>query len=171
MKSSKRGRSRKPPKGRPPFGSYAWFREVEERHDRELIEMLADMRRKRQAAETEASMAFEVGQRVVCIDARPGPGYVPTGETLPREGVIYTVREVVPASTYGYEVDCLYLAEIINRPRRYRCPALGSVICEMNFRSSRFRPLRPTRIAVFRQMLERASASDAAKPDLEPASS
>jgi hypothetical protein len=107
---------------------------------------------------------------VVCINARPGNGYVPAGETLPEEGMIHTVREIVPGSTHGLDEDCLFLVEIINQPRRYGAPAVGSVVFEMYFRGSRFRPLPSTNIEVFLEMLEPADASAPAQCTLEPIS-
>jgi len=81
------------------------------------------------------------------------PG-VYTRETLPKEGAIYTVREIVDCiRLYGFDEDGLRLIEIINAPGRYTTLS-GRVETELAFRMSRFRPLRATSIEVFQRMLE-----------------
>ena len=57
-----------------------------------------------------------VGQRVVCVDDRRGAldVYVYPHERLPKRGIVYTIREIIPCrELYGYDDDALYLAEIV----------------------------------------------------------
>ena len=104
-------------------------------------------------------MAFQVGQKVVCVDLRTrGDGLNPfyRGTMLPLLGAVYTVRHVFDAGRYGYDGEgALLLAEVSNPVRYYMAPA-GPVECEQFFLDYRFRPLRSTSIEVFTAMLEPA---------------
>jgi len=87
---------------------------------------------------------FDVGQKIVCIDA--GPTYL--GKPVPlRKGAVYTVAGVGEEDFYGaYGV---YLAEV----------AAGSDGKHLDaFRHTRFRPIieRKTDISVFESMLKPA---------------
>jgi hypothetical protein len=93
---------------------------------------------------------LSVGQRVVCIDDRiPHTHKFHKGEVQPTRGTIYTIREIVPP-TVRYPEEGLYLAEIVNPPRKLRS---GRYV-ELIFRPYRFRPVRSTSIDVFLQMVE-----------------
>jgi hypothetical protein len=108
-------------------------------------------------------MGIAVGQVVVCIDASGLPSTV---GTLPKEGGVYTVREVRPFNgTVG-----LLLAEIINphfewidgnvgevafAARRFR-PAKATsldVLGEVAFAARRFRPAKATSLDVLTGLL------------------
>ena len=97
-------------------------------------------------------MAFHIGQRVVCVNARFSDR-VPC-ERYPKRHAVYTVRAMVPRRAHGYDEDGLYLVEIVNARGRYRCPDGRRRRCEVAFRMSRFRPVRTTNIEVFTRMLE-----------------
>ena len=93
---------------------------------------------------------FEIGQRVVCIDAKPRTIRLHQNEAMPVKGQIYTVRDVNPT------VDCstgmkpgIRLEEIVNPLNLYR-----TGLEEMWFRATRFAPIRTTNIDVFLKMLE-----------------
>jgi len=93
---------------------------------------------------------LSVGQRVVCInDDIPDTHKFYKGEALPKRGTIYTIREIVPPTERYPEIG-LYLAEIVNPPRKLRS---GRYV-ELVFRSYRFRPVRSANIDVFLKMLE-----------------
>jgi hypothetical protein len=115
-------------------------------------------------------MSFEVGQRVVCVDNRPrvdasGRRSGHGDEVLPRQGAVYTVREIVPGRPYGYEHDGLLLEEIVNAVRQYLAPS-GLVRAELFFAAWRFRPVRSTNIDVFTRMLAPApSPAPAREPE------
>jgi hypothetical protein len=106
-------------------------------------------------------MAFQVGQRVVCVDVRPRRKYLHPANAAawaapfakPEKGGIYTVREVFDARPHGFDHDALLLVEIVNPVLDYVAPA-GPVRCEQFFLAFRFRPLRTTGIDVFTRMLE-----------------
>jgi hypothetical protein len=104
-------------------------------------------------------MSFHVGQHVVCIDDRPRPG-VRAGrgdERLPKKGITYTIRELVPGAPLGLG-DGVLLEEIVNPVRWYTAPS-GPVRIELYFRVYRFRPVRDTSIDVFVKMLEPVPAA------------
>ena len=102
-------------------------------------------------------MNFHVGQRVVCINDRPraGGNAGKGGETLPKAGTTYTIRELVPAGPLCRN-DCVRLEEIVNAVRRYTAASGERVWVELTFRADRFRPIRTTNIEVFTAMLEPA---------------
>lgn len=82
---------------------------------------------------------FEIGMRVVCVDAKPRKGGAPpTGLT---ERKVYTVRGVCSA-TKG-----IYLEEIINENH----PTWG---VEWAYFPDRFAPIRTTNIDIFLKMLK-----------------
>ena len=99
---------------------------------------------------------FHVGQKVVCVNARPRrkdlhPRYVST--VTPRLRAVYTIRDIFDASPYGFDEPALLLVEIVNPVRGYSAPT-GPVVCEQFWLASRFRPVRTTSIDIFRAMLE-----------------
>jgi hypothetical protein len=76
---------------------------------------------------------FKVGQKVVCIDAKPRivDRY---GNILPIEGEIYTIRKVIE---WG-----VFLVEIVNKPQWYDDPGTKKLIfTETCFMADRFRPI------------------------------
>jgi len=77
------------------------------------------------------SANWHVGMKVVCID---DTNYIVTGhrETLPRKGVVYTIRGLIERGD-GLGV-CL--EEIVNQPHRYT-----SGFVEAHFLVRRFRPV------------------------------
>jgi hypothetical protein len=99
-------------------------------------------------------MAFQVGQKVVCVDDRWSRSrYRPTD---PKRGAVYTVRAIAPCKDHGHNEDGLHLVEIVNKPRSHRCPDGRRRKCEAAYRMSHFRPLRMTSIDIFTRMLEPA---------------
>lgn len=96
---------------------------------------------------------FRVGQKVVCIihwpekDRRPDAIYA-------EKDCVYTVRGFCPGTDGQTR---LYLQEIRNEPMY--ASALGTSI-EFGFKAKYFRPIvsRPTSIAVFEEILRKASA-------------
>ena len=104
---------------------------------------------------------FAIGQKVVCVDDRLRTGRRYYRENLPKNGVVYTVREMVDARARGYTDEDwgLRLVEIVNRKRWYT-PPNGRIFTEMFFSASRFRPLRSTNIDVFLKMLEPTPARE-----------
>jgi len=101
---------------------------------------------------------LSVGQKVLCIDDRP-PGFqLKPREKLPTAGSVYTIRYIVPRSTYhGWDDDGVLLVEIHN-PMLYR--PKRKAFRELHFRARRFRPVRSANIDIFTQMLEPAPARD-----------
>jgi hypothetical protein len=98
-------------------------------------------------------MEFSVGQRVVCVDTKPGKDTgAPVLLAYLREGSIYTVRslEAFPGQE---DFPTLRLEEVI-------CPTIKTSHgpWEIGFAPTRFRPVRPTSIEVFREMLVSASS-------------
>ena len=105
---------------------------------------------------------FYVGQKVVCVKDRRYPGGYPYVPKLPKQGCVYTIREIVPCRAQGYDEDGMRLVEIINPVRIHSFP-LGRRKSELSFRLSRFRPVHTTNIDVFLKMLEpQDRAADAA---------
>lgn len=88
------------------------------------------------------------GQLVVCVDDAPTNAF---GIIEIVRGTVYTVREVVENDELwtfflgGPDEPGVMLVEV----RRVRDPEYG----EVPFRISRFRPIDPNRIAIFRRML------------------
>ena len=97
---------------------------------------------------------FQIGERVVCVNARNWPRY-PDPVTLPTEGAVYTIRGTVDCHGLGYDEDGLLLEEIVN-PACLRDLPSGPFRGEVCFRVSRFRPLRTTSIDAFKAMLQPA---------------
>jgi hypothetical protein len=92
---------------------------------------------------------FRVGQKVVCVDDLPPPGF-DGQDMLIRRGVIYTVREVgLPSWMDGTE--CIRLSEV--RQANDDTP----------YWARRFRPIvdRPTDISVFKEMLHPSKIAEA----------
>lgn len=85
-------------------------------------------------------MAFHVGQKVVCVDADPGPGFhFSEGRPL-KHGAIYTIAAV--GITHWHRPG----VALVEAPR-----LKGKM-----FRNQRFRPLieRKTDISIFTEMLK-----------------
>lgn len=98
-------------------------------------------------------MDFDVGQRVVCVDAKPRDDRDATLIMFLREGAIYTVRslETHPSpSAAGFPTM---------RVEEIKCPVMDTShgLWEIGFAPDRFRPVTPTSIDVFEEMLVRAS--------------
>ncbi|TPL40663.1 hypothetical protein [Mesorhizobium sp. B2-4-6] len=90
-----------------------------------------------------------VGQLVCCIDDAPTNAFCITEI---ERGTIYTVRAVTdPDEFIAYYLggDPAEIGLMLEEVRRERIPDLG----EVPFRLSRFRPLDPERIAIFRRLL------------------
>jgi hypothetical protein len=83
---------------------------------------------------------FELEQRVVCID---DDFTFTAGEITPKLGQVYTIRQMMNDGDL-----CIRLYEIVNHERWY-----GDIYCECWFVSDHFRPLRPTNIDVFKNIL------------------
>ena len=99
-------------------------------------------------------MGFQVGQRVVCVDADPR-GFSEQSLDGLRERGIYHVRWCGIYALHhapGVSVLMVRLTEIIRAP--CFCPQPNGV--DMPYLSSRFRPLteRKTDISVFRRLLK-----------------
>ena len=95
---------------------------------------------------------FEIGQRVICTNAKPTSAKRKTlGEIYPVEGQVYTIRETgrIPCNPHGEIEPGVHLEEIVNKPRGY----VGGV-AEVWFRASRFAPIKKTDISIFLEMLE-----------------
>lgn len=88
---------------------------------------------------------FHVGQRVACIDATTRLVVLPENCTLPTKGGVYHVRGGY--RNPGWNDQYILLLEEIVNPI---CRAWG---LEYGFCSSRFRPVKPTSIEVFHQLL------------------
>ena len=89
-------------------------------------------------------MAFYVGQKVVCVDAK-GLDW----GNYPKEGEVYTIRECLSDPS---NEPVIRLIEIVNNEG----PNFTlNVYCEPYYRASRFRPIvsRPTSISIFTAML------------------
>ena len=98
-------------------------------------------------------MNFHVGQKVICVNDLGNTSGYTYGPTLPKRGSVYTIREIVPRGAYGYDEDGLFLVEIVNPLCIHLFPS-GPMKGELQFRVSRFRPIRTTSIDVFLAMLE-----------------
>ena len=91
---------------------------------------------------------WQVGDKVVCVDADFDRPY---GEASPREGEIYTIREIAP-TRWGIG---LRLVEVVNPHFRY----VGGTV-EALFEVSSFRKVQPrkTSIAILERFLNDANA-------------
>ena len=98
-------------------------------------------------------MNFHVGQKVVCVNDRGDTRGFYYEPQLPKRGSVYTIREIVPRGAYGYDEDGLFLVEIVNPLCIHLYPS-GPMKGELQFRVSRFRPVRTTNIDAFLKMLE-----------------
>lgn len=92
---------------------------------------------------------FRIGQRVVCVGAKPLPGCVWGGSDPPAEGATYTITGIVlpprrSANANGYD---LVLKELARGPR-------GRAQGFMGYGDFRFRSLDDDRydISIFHQM-------------------
>jgi hypothetical protein len=75
---------------------------------------------------------FEPSTKVVCVDDSFPAGINDVFNALPRKGVIYTVRDIVPAQDWKLRGTCaVYLSELVNRPNIHGI--------EPGFQVSRFR--------------------------------
>lgn len=87
-------------------------------------------------------MAFEVGQMIVCVDAK---NIDPYGvEVFIQEGRIYTVREICVC-----DYDAVMRLEEVVNPRA----VFGDGLKECSWLSRRFRPVRHTDISIFTEAL------------------
>lgn len=84
---------------------------------------------------------FEIGERIVCVDAKTRKAHAPTTELV--EGKVYTVRDISPQGG-------IYLEEIINEKHPY-------FNREWAYFEDRFRPIKSTNISIFLKMLEPTS--------------
>ena len=93
---------------------------------------------------------FEVGQKVVCVDA-DGTNICDVQEL--EEGVVYTVSWIGPYlhPLWGLEEVCLKLEEVSRKPLPGEPDDL--LIIDMPFRATRFRPVKTTSIEVFKKLL------------------
>jgi hypothetical protein len=102
---------------------------------------------------------FAIGQKVVCVDDRLRKGKRLYRENLPKNGVVYTVREMVDAAVTRTKIGCSGWLKLVNRKRWYT-PPIGRIFTEMFFSASCFRPLRSTNIDAFLKMLEPTPARE-----------
>jgi hypothetical protein len=89
---------------------------------------------------------FVVGQKVVCVDADPGDGYIGWADDGPVEGHVYTITSV-----HDHDGDLVvWLAEIERHPMARRL--WGE---ECGYAACRFRPVvtRKTDISIFTAIL------------------
>lgn len=89
-------------------------------------------------------MSFHVGQHVICVDDKFGLTALPIA--VPKKGVVYTVREVIPEDKWG--PSTLRLHEVVNPLRAY-----AEGLCENSWDARAFRPLSSDRLSIFRQHL------------------
>lgn len=92
-------------------------------------------------------MAFRVGQKVVCVDARAAR----TSVSL-HKGMVYTVRACGPER---FAEGCwVLLVEIINPPSHWR-----GGFEECGYAAERFRPIveKKTDIAIFQEILRKVT--------------
>ena len=97
----------------------------------------------------------KVGDKVQCVDDAIAFGY-PKKEARPTAGVVYTIREIIvdyPAKAEEKFAPFIRLVEIVNPLLEYR-----EAWIEAAFSFRRFRPVRPTDISVFTDMLKTAPA-------------
>ena len=84
-----------------------------------------------------------VGRKVVCTNARNWPRFRNVPDMLPVEGMTYTVFDI--RQNPGWDEPGVLLEEITNM--------VGGREWLLYFRVSRFQPLYPTDISVFKAML------------------
>jgi hypothetical protein len=96
-------------------------------------------------------MSFDVGQQVVCVNDAfsPCPYWRRAVSALPKLGMVYTIRSIREA--HGLIGLCFF--EIVSPHAHF---SEGYV--EPAFNSKNFRPVRPTSIAVFEEILQDAPA-------------
>lgn len=87
---------------------------------------------------------FYVGQEVVCVNGAGSnwPAWS-IAYTFPKAGCHYVIRDIGPSYRGGDEL-CVRLVEIVNGAHR------GGD--EINFRVSRFAPIKTDTIQIFREM-------------------
>lgn len=90
-------------------------------------------------------MSFYPGQHVVCVDDTEQSSPQSVGIKPVIKGTVYTVRDFLNATPWGGDLG-VRLGEIINPLH----PKWG---CEYGYLISRFRPLKDSRLDVFRQHL------------------
>jgi hypothetical protein len=98
---------------------------------------------------------FEVGQKVVCVDAsRMGsPFDWSANGDVPKEGAVYTVVRVGPSPVPQNDgVIVVWLAEI-----KHFCRRSGVDYWDCGYSAKRFRPVKTTSIDVFQKILIDAS--------------
>jgi hypothetical protein len=98
-------------------------------------------------------MSFHVGQQVVCInDVFSACAYWRAAvSAFPRLHSIYTIRSMREA--HGLLGLCFY--EIASEPREF-----SEGFVEPAFNSKNFRPVKPTSIAVFEELLASADLAE-----------
>jgi len=94
-------------------------------------------------------MAFQVGQKVVCIAECEVTRYM---ETPPVVGSVYTIREIGEHEGIAW----VRLVEIVNKPMQY-----WGIFAEKPWEADCFRPLvdRKTDISIFTEMLHKEPAT------------
>jgi hypothetical protein len=118
-----------------------------------------------------AVINFEVGQKVVCVDAkRTNKNNAP--ELV--EGKIYTIRWIGPHTPYG-DKEATICVRLVEVPSRDNSPSwlidgmkrmgmseqeINDYVIDHPFRATRFKPLqkKTTDISVFKEILNKANA-------------
>lgn len=93
---------------------------------------------------------FVVGQKIVCVNARPDPLWGWSRRSTPPEtGAVYTVTRVGLCQVPGYQdMTSVWLREIHNF-----CCRAGVDYPDCGYAAERFRPVKTTSIAVFEAIL------------------
>jgi hypothetical protein len=85
---------------------------------------------------------FDIGQRVVCVNAQFPRAVLNYLRNLPQPGGIYTVRDLIPAQAWDGSGTCaVLLSEVRNPPAPHR-KQWG----ECGFDPGRFRELTPEEV-------------------------
>jgi hypothetical protein len=93
---------------------------------------------------------FEPGQSVVCVFDVFEPGINDIFNDLPQKGLIYTVRDIVPAQTFQLRGTCaVLLEELVNKPNQHGI--------EPGFLIHRFAEVSPEQQAQIEAQLEAIS--------------
>lgn len=102
----------------------------------------------------------KVGDKVQCVNTWSLTDGLGRGDEIgPVAGEIYTIREIGFLYPPMPETLCVRLCEIKNPERMYFHPRCGfSENWESAFGAFRFRPIRPTNISIFTDMLKTAPA-------------
>lgn len=93
---------------------------------------------------------WKVGDKIVCINDKPNGGGLE--EIWPREGIIYTIRDIGEPAYYAETKISVRLQELVNTPQFYH-DALGQkIFTECWFNVARFRPVTNTSLDIFRKL-------------------